>query len=69
MVQAEKAEDIHARKLADQEFEQKDENGNEILPATGTKLVIKEDEEVSKKHQSVVQNKIGKIPQIEFDHS
>lgn len=71
MVQSDKVEASHVKNAADMEFEQKDENGKEILQVNGTKFIVREDDVAPKAQfiKSVVQNKMFKIPQIEFDHS
>lgn len=68
MVQSEKTENKFIQNAADQDFEQFDQNGKEILPENATKFMVKE-LVIPVAHQSVVQNKIQKVPQIEFDHS
>ena len=67
MVQSEKTENKVIQNAADQDFEQFDQNGKEILAENATKFMVKEVAPVA--HQSVVQNKIQKIPQVEFDHA
>jgi hypothetical protein len=56
MVQSEKTENKVIQNAADQDFEQFDQNGKEILAVNATKFMVKEVAPVA--HQSVVQNKI-----------